>query len=108
MKEILIKRYKNHRLYNTYEQKCLSFVELKKLIQNGYDVIIQDHETKKDITTDILLQVAHEDLARVLSARYLLNFIRNPKGIEDQVLITNFSNLGDISTVTKWKDPDLS
>ena len=108
MKEILIKRYKNHRLYNTYEQKCLSFVELKKLIQNGYDVVIQDHETKKDITTDILLQVAHEDLARVLSARYLLNFIRNNNGLDAKVLITSFDHCKDISTRSTWKESDLS
>lgn len=92
LKEIIIKRYKNHRLYNTYEQKFISFVELKKIIQDGYNVIIQDHETQKDITTDILLQVAHEDLAEVLSANFLLNFIRNNKELEPEVILSNFDH----------------
>lgn len=102
MKEIIIKRYKNHRLYNTYEQKFISFVELKKLIQDGYNVIIQDHETQKDITTDILLQVAHEDLARSLSANCLLNFIRNSTGLEKEIILSSLNNLGDFTT----KDSD--
>lgn len=57
---ILLKKYSNRRLYDTYNSKYVTLGEVSKLIEQGYDVYVEDANTKEDVTELILTQIIME------------------------------------------------
>ncbi|MFA5480303.1 MAG: polyhydroxyalkanoate synthesis regulator DNA-binding domain-containing protein [Candidatus Muiribacteriota bacterium] len=55
-KSVLIKKYENRRLYNVNEKKYISIEDVRNLIIEGYDVVVVEKKTGKDITRQVLLQ----------------------------------------------------
>ena len=60
MKPRLIKKYKNRRLYDTFISSYVTLENLKVYVQEGVQFTIVDSLTKKDITTQNLLQLLIE------------------------------------------------
>ena len=58
-----IRRYANRRLYDTVERRCITHAELRGLVHSGAELRILDYETGRDITVDVLAQVAHREVA---------------------------------------------
>ncbi len=61
MKEILIKKYDNRRLYCVEEARYVSLTEIRDFLQRGDKVKVIEKTTGKDITKYILMQVMLED-----------------------------------------------
>ncbi|HNX74739.1 MAG TPA: polyhydroxyalkanoate synthesis regulator DNA-binding domain-containing protein [Candidatus Rifleibacterium sp.] len=61
MKEILIKKYDNRRLYCVEEARYVSLTEIRDFLQRGDKVKVVEKTTGKDITKYILMQVMLED-----------------------------------------------
>jgi polyhydroxyalkanoate synthesis repressor PhaR len=60
MKTILIKRYANRKLYDTVGKKYITLDGISKLVREGHNVQVVDHETGEDITAVTLTQVMFE------------------------------------------------
>ncbi|MBA2709053.1 MAG: polyhydroxyalkanoate biosynthesis repressor PhaR [Tatlockia sp.] len=54
---ILIKKYKNRRLYDTDTSKYITVEELQRYVIDGRDFRVEDSATGKDITNVTLLQI---------------------------------------------------
>ncbi len=52
-----IKKYANRKLYDTTDKKYVSMERLSDLIKSGEEVMIQDNETGKDITSAVVSQI---------------------------------------------------
>lgn len=77
-KPILIKKYSNRRLYDTTTSQHLTCEDLSRYIKDGKDFVVQDVETKKDITRNILLQILIEEESKnegLLSLPFLKSLI---------------------------------
>jgi polyhydroxyalkanoate synthesis repressor PhaR len=59
----LIKRYKNRRLYDTELKKTITFVEIKKYVQDDIDLRVVDNSTGRDITLPVLAQIVGKSSA---------------------------------------------
>lgn len=57
MAEILIKRYNNRKLYNTFSRCYVTLEDIADYIAKGNIVRVIDHESGQDLTTMILAQV---------------------------------------------------
>jgi len=56
-----IKKYPNRRLYDTEQSRYITLADLQKLVLDGEDFEVQDANTGKDITRNILLQIIAEE-----------------------------------------------
>lgn len=56
----IIKKYPNRRLYDCAESRYVTLADIRKLVLDRVEFIINDHLTRKDITCTILLQVMIE------------------------------------------------
>lgn len=75
----IIKKYQNRCLYDTRESCYISMNELKQLIYDGEEFVVQEAKSKKDITRSILLQIIAEeenDNEPMFSPEMLMKFIR--------------------------------
>lgn len=52
----LIKRYANRKLYDTVERRFTSLAAIRELVRDGVDVLVLDHDTGVDRTTETLSQ----------------------------------------------------
>jgi polyhydroxyalkanoate synthesis repressor PhaR len=57
---ITIKRYANRKLYDTHAKKYITLQGISKLVRDGQNVQVIDHETGEDITAVTLAQVMLE------------------------------------------------
>ncbi|MEO0072983.1 MAG: polyhydroxyalkanoate synthesis regulator DNA-binding domain-containing protein [candidate division WOR-3 bacterium] len=72
----LIKRYRNRKLYDVYSGSFVNLLDLAQMIRSGDELVIIEHETKKDITDFVLIQVIIElikNQARKVSLSRLLH-----------------------------------
>ena len=60
MKEHLIKKYPNRRLYDTETSKYIKLTDLKDLIVSGKYIKVIDSGNEEDITRSILMQIIME------------------------------------------------
>jgi polyhydroxyalkanoate synthesis repressor PhaR len=60
MREYIIKKYPNRKLYDTKEKKYVNLSEISRLIREGAEVKVIDNETKEDITSLILARIIVE------------------------------------------------
>lgn len=77
-KPILIKKYSNRRLYDTTTSQHLTCEDITRYIKENKNFVVQDSETKKDITRSVLLQILIEQESKnegLLSVPFLKNLI---------------------------------
>jgi len=58
-----IRRYANRRLYDATDGRCVTQKELGELVRAGEALRVVDYESGRDITVDVLAQVAHREVA---------------------------------------------
>lgn len=69
--EILIKRYKNRKLYDTESSHYVTLAEIQTAVKNGRAIRVIDNSTQKDITAKTLLaslvdsEMGRDDLSTV-------------------------------------------
>src|SRR5690606_39913148 len=62
MKDVrTIKKYPNHRLYDTAISSYITLADVKNLVLDGVDFEVIDTKTKADITRSVLLQIIAEE-----------------------------------------------
>lgn len=79
MKERVIRKYANRRLYDPSESRHLTLDEVRELVVDGEKIRVEDAKTGDDLTRSILLQiiVEREEAGRpLLSAELLEQLIR--------------------------------
>ena len=92
MKERVIRKYANRRLYDPSESRHLTLDEVRELVVAGDKVKVEDAKTGEDITRSILLQiiVEREEAGRpLLSAELLEQLIRFYGGAMQDFLATD-------------------
>lgn len=84
---LLIKKYKNRRLYNTENSTYINREELLEIIRNGREVQVQDASTGENVTIEALLQILIAESSAVLEfiPPELLHFLirSNPPAIQE-------------------------
>lgn len=60
MKEIIIKRYPNRKLYDTVASRYVTLEDIAQMVKRGDEVRILDNKTKKDLTALTLAQILYE------------------------------------------------
>jgi polyhydroxyalkanoate synthesis repressor PhaR len=58
----IIKRYKNRRLYDTEEKKTIKLEDLAELVKKDVDFKVVDSQSKKDVTSSVLIKVLSESI----------------------------------------------
>jgi len=58
--QIVIKKYANRRLYNTYSSSYVTLEHLSDLVKAGTDFVVFDAKTNEDITRQVLTQIIFE------------------------------------------------
>ncbi|GAB4280116.1 MAG: hypothetical protein Kow0029_24420 [Candidatus Rifleibacteriota bacterium] len=81
MKEILIKKYDNRRLYCVEEARYVSLAEIKEFLQRGDRVRVIEKSTGKDITKYILMQVMLEERYELLPMYFYQMVLQSPKEV---------------------------
>jgi polyhydroxyalkanoate synthesis repressor PhaR len=73
-----IKRYPNRRLYDFAESRYIGTADLRKLIAEKWDIVVQDATTHRDITQQVLLRLLIEEQKRgtSLTVNFLQDLIR--------------------------------
>ncbi|MEY2622269.1 MAG: polyhydroxyalkanoate synthesis repressor PhaR [Pseudomonadota bacterium] len=75
----VIKKYPNRRLYDTATSSYITLSEVKQMVIDHVDLVVQDAKTREDLTRSILLQIIlEEETAGVplFSESSLANIIR--------------------------------
>lgn len=75
----IIKKYPNRRLYDTATSSYITLSEVKQMVMDHVDLVVQDAKTREDLTRSILLQIIlEEETAGVplFSENALANIIR--------------------------------
>jgi polyhydroxyalkanoate synthesis repressor PhaR len=75
----VIKKYPNRRLYDTATSSYITLSEVKQMVLDHVDLVVQDAKTQEDLTRSILLQIIlEEETAGVplFSESALANIIR--------------------------------
>ena len=91
MKERVIRKYANRRLYDPSESRHLTLDEVRELVVAGEKIRVEDAKTGEDLTRSILLQiiVEREEAGRpLLSAELLEQLIRFYGGAMQDFLAT--------------------
>ena len=57
----VIKKYPNRRLYDTATSSYITLNEVKKMVMDHADLVVQDAKTQEDLTRSILLQIILEE-----------------------------------------------
>ncbi|MGI8669348.1 MAG: polyhydroxyalkanoate synthesis regulator DNA-binding domain-containing protein [Aridibacter sp.] len=76
---LIIKRYKNRRLYNTEEKSYVGYEDLAKIVRNGTDIKVIDSDGE-DVTKAVLIQVILEEEKKdktVLPTDFLFQVLRS-------------------------------
>lgn len=76
---LIIKRYKNRRLYNTEEKSYVSYEDLAKIVRDGTDIKVIDSDGE-DVTKAVLIQVILEEEKNdktVLPTDFLFQVLRS-------------------------------
>lgn len=87
---LIIKRYKNRRLYNTETKSYVSYEDLAKIVREGTDIKVIDSDGE-DVTKAILIQVILEEEKNdktVLPTDFLFQVLRS----KDDTLQDFFKN----------------
>lgn len=74
----IIRKYPNRRLYDTATSSYITLVDVRRLILEGVDLLIEDARTREDLTRSVFLQIImDEEVGRPLfSVEALTRLIR--------------------------------
>lgn len=74
----VIRKYPNRRLYDTATSSYITLVDVRRLILDGVDLLIEDARTREDLTRSVFLQIImDEEVGRPLfSVEALTRLIR--------------------------------
>lgn len=74
----IIRKYPNRRLYDTATSSYITLADVRRLILDGVDVVIEDARTREDLTRSVFLQIImDEEMGRPLfSVEALTRLIR--------------------------------
>ena len=61
MKETIIKRYQNRKLYDTGASRYVTLEDIAQMVKRGGEVRVVDNRTKKDLTAVTLAQILYEE-----------------------------------------------
>ncbi|WP_322509631.1 polyhydroxyalkanoate synthesis regulator DNA-binding domain-containing protein [Anaerolinea sp.] len=61
----LIKRYHNRKLYDTASRSYVTLEQIARMVRDGEDVRVVDHESGSDITSLVFMQILLEEQKRV-------------------------------------------
>ena len=61
MKETVIKRYQNRKLYDTAASRYVTLEDIAQMVKRGEEVRIVDNRSKKDLTAVTLAQILYEE-----------------------------------------------
>jgi len=76
---VVIKKYANRRLYDTTRSAYITLDDLKALVHEGTDFVVQDAKTGEDLTHSVLTQIIFEQEAQgqhLLPVDFLRQLIR--------------------------------
>lgn len=73
---LLIRRYKNRKLYNTSSKKYTNLSEILYLVNKNIPFCVIEHKTEKDMTDLALKEIIAGNFLNIKSS-YLLSVIRN-------------------------------
>ncbi len=76
---MVIKKYANRRLYDTSRSAYITLDDLKTLVHEGTDFVVQDAKTGEDLTHSVLTQIIFEQEAQgqhLLPVDFLRQLIR--------------------------------
>ncbi len=93
--ELIIKRYRNRRLYNVGSGEYTTLKELTSLAKSGRDFVVYDAVTGADLTRSVLGQVLMKEEKkdeRLLPTRLLRQLIRF-QGENTQALVSTYLDL---------------
>jgi polyhydroxyalkanoate synthesis repressor PhaR len=79
VKQRVIKKYPNRRLYDTDTSSYITLAEVKRLVMNSESFVVRDVKTGEDLTRNILLQIILEEESNgspMFTAPVLSNMIR--------------------------------
>mgnify|MGYP001175547372 FL=1 len=79
-----IKRYANHKLYDTDARRYITLEEIGEAVQRGEDVRVSDHASGADLTAVTLLQVIFEQqkrLGALIPRRVLARVLKSQHGL---------------------------
>ncbi|MEW6710722.1 MAG: polyhydroxyalkanoate synthesis regulator DNA-binding domain-containing protein [Candidatus Riflebacteria bacterium] len=96
MKEILIKKYDNRRLYCVEEARYVSLTEIRDFLQRGDKVKVVEKTTGKDITKYILMQVLLEERYELLPTYFYQMVLQSPKEVVDNFFKQFFPSMMDM------------
>jgi polyhydroxyalkanoate synthesis repressor PhaR len=80
IKEKVVKRYQNRKLYDTEESRYVTLNDIARMIQEGYDVKVVNAKTSEDLTALTLTQIIFEEEKRkksILPIQALRKIIRS-------------------------------
>jgi len=75
LKQVIIKKYGNRRLYNTAESRYVNLDEVAQMIRDGLDVRVVDANSGEDLTRLVLTQIIVEN-AKVPESAFPLDMLR--------------------------------
>lgn len=92
MKQLI--RYKNRKIYDSDIRGYVTLEDIKNLLLNGFDVVVECHETGADITAQVLSQVLVEVVIkqRKVSAQMLKKEILSAYNCVDDKSQLNYTN----------------
>ncbi len=95
MKEIILKRYENRRIYNLQQKKYVNLNDINEMIKKGEKVVIIDNKTGEDITNQILLQIIYnialENLS-IFSSAFLHKVIELENFFYNEIFLNYIKN----------------
>ncbi len=103
-KSVIIKKYKNRRLYDVESKSYTSLEKITQLIQEGDKVAVIDNDSQEDITQEVLLQIVLElnkQPQNLLPSDLLHQIIRRGEGFQESLRSHLGTSMGYFS---KFKD----
>ncbi len=79
----VIKKYANRKMYDTFDKRYISMVQLSELIKQGEEVMVIDNRTGEDITAAIVSQLIGRDNKekdKAVSSQLLMQLLRKGGG----------------------------
>ncbi len=99
---VIIKKYANRRLYNTYSSSYVTLEHLSQMVKDGVEFTVQDAKTGEDITRSVLTQIIVEEEGKgqnLLPISFLRQLIAlygdNLQGIVPQYLDAMMQSFSD-------------
>jgi polyhydroxyalkanoate synthesis repressor PhaR len=93
---VIIKRYRNRKLYNTQSKKYITLEEIEELIKQQEAVKVIDNSTKNDITATTLSQIifgSEKNKTGVLPINLLISLVQSGGKRMDEIRRNIFDSL---------------